>query len=801
MTDEIKQKFDNVMSSLKKVMPFFNKDTGESRFGVRHGLHDKDASFAIIAVRCDDKHCTGRKNLIPGKIYQLLDGYTITDKTIFVSSERKDLNLLYDDYNPENSNGVPHVQFSAIVGKNGSGKSSLVELMMRIINNFSTRMYGEVNSDPAANRLHYIDHVMATMWFALKGCIYQLTVKHQQVALYTFEKHNESEDRTEYQLNEAKPLLIGEEVPYSDEPISGICDNAVIQKIAEHFFYTLVSNYAIYAYNTNDFKQESFNSRKVEDTIKVVAAEDDDDYDKEVWLYSLFHKNDGYKVPIGITPFRRQGNMDVNNEKELANERLISLMVRNPDYRVINKHLLADGINMFYINLDYWGYDQVKKVLHFKNLTPNGYKELHDSILSKWEEYTGVNFTQNKEQPYYYEALNYIVYKTLKVSKQYGEHHEFYKLLDLADNFPTETIAKLVKGESDNHSHVTRKIFQTIAYLVNNVYDLSSANKATCNIYNSFDDILLRWGAKERLLKAGEYTRNKVHIWYSALYPPPFLEFELNIHDIESGESVKFETLSSGERQQLFTISSLLYHLDNLNSIKDDEYDMNRVFYPQVTIVLEEIELYFHPEMQQSFIRYLMDGILSISLEHLKSIHFILVTHSPYVLSDIPRANILALNEKCDSVDVESLKAFGANIHDMLRKSFFLSNGAIGSYAQWEIKHIAACLNIHRWAKQPDVNYTNYSEIKENETYEFIERYTTTTNQTPKSKYFEYEWFQEELGPKQLKQKIDLIDEPVLHNALMHLYCDVFGIAVASKEEKRQNLLQQLKQLDEDDTV
>ena len=310
-------------------------------------------------------------------------------------------------------------------------------------------------------------------------------------------------------------------------------------------------------------------------------------------------------------------------------------------------------------------------------------------------------------------------------------------MLDLADNFPTDTVAELVKGESDNHSHVTRKIFQTIAYLVCDVYDLSSSEKASGRIYNSFDDILQRWSAKERRLKEGEFTRNKIHIWNSALFPPPFLEFELNIHAIESGEPVKFETLSSGERQQLFTISSLLYHLDNLNSIKDDEYDKERVFYPHVSIVLEEIELYFHPEMQQSFVRYLMDGILSINLEHLKSVHFILVTHSPYVLSDIPRANILALNEKSDSVNVASLKAFGANIHDMLRKSFFLGNGAIGSYAQWEIKHIAACLNIHRWAKQPDVNYTNYSEIKENETYEFIERYTTMTNQDPRRRYFE----------------------------------------------------------------
>ena len=669
---------------------------------------------------------------------------------------------------------------------------------MRIINNFATRLYGEVNKDPAANRLHYIDHVMASMWFALDGKVFRLSVKQQQVELSAFFKSSEGEDRTEFRISPSETIRLGEQAPTSDEPMSGICDNALIQKIAAQFFYTLVSNYSIYAYNTNDFKTESLSTRKSVDSGQFM---DEDDLDKEVWLYSLFHKNDGYKVPIGITPFRRQGNMDVNNEKELANERLISLMVRNPKYRVINKHLEAYGVNLFDIQLDFWGYEQVRDVLHFKNMTPGGYKQLRGAILNKWEDYTGVNFTRNSQKPYYDVALNYIVYKTLKVSKQYGEHNEFYKLLDLADNFPVDTVDDLVKGESENHSHVTRKIFQTIAYLVNDVYDLSPTHNASGKIFNSFDDILTRWTAKERRPKSDEYTRNKIHIWNSAMFPPPFFEFELKIHAKESGEIVKFETLSSGERQQLYTISSLLYHLDNLNSIKDDEYDKERVFYPHVTIILEEIELYFHPEMQQSFVRYLLDGILSINLEYLKSIHFILVTHSPYVLSDIPKSNILALNEDSCSVDVSTLKAFGANIHDMLRKSFFLGNGAIGSYAQWEIKHIAACLNIHKWAMRKDVDYCSYGEIMENESYEFIERYTTTTTKNPKKRYFEYEWFKEELGAKQLKQKIDLIDEPVLHNALMRQYCCVFGTGVVSKEEKRQQLLQQLKELDEDDTI
>lgn len=36
--------------------------------------------------------------------------------------------------------------------------------------------------------------------------------------------------------------------------------------------------------------------------------------------------------------------MDINNEKDLAMERLISLMIRNERYRIVNKHLIAERV-------------------------------------------------------------------------------------------------------------------------------------------------------------------------------------------------------------------------------------------------------------------------------------------------------------------------------------------------------------------------------------------------------------------------------------------------------------------------
>ena len=159
--------------------------------------------------------------------------------------------------------------------------------------------------------------------------------------------------------------------------------------------------------------------------------------------------------------------------------------------------------------------------------------------------------------------------------------------------------------------------------------------------------------------------------------PPPFYTYDIALQEDSSDDTILFSALSSGEKQQIYAISSILYHLDNLDSIADDKSNPNRVFYPHVNIILEEIELYFHPEMQRRFVYDLLKGVQSMRLENLKGINFILVTHSPYVLSDIPRSNVLALSTN-ELDEQQPIRSFGANIHEMLKTSSSLGAGPQG---------------------------------------------------------------------------------------------------------------------------
>ena len=90
----------------------------------------------------------------------------------------------------------------------------------------------------------------------------------------------------------------------------------------DSFFFTFVSNYSHYAYNTQDYRKE----------WKETGNEDTDD--EKCWLHYIFHKNDGYVAPITLHPFRFEGNIDVNREADLSKQRLLAMFINadDPDF-------------------------------------------------------------------------------------------------------------------------------------------------------------------------------------------------------------------------------------------------------------------------------------------------------------------------------------------------------------------------------------------------------------------------------------------------------------------------------------
>ena len=69
-----------------------------------------------------------------------------------------------------------------------------------------------------------------------------------------------------------------------------------------------------------------------------------------------------------------------------------------------------------------------------------------------------------------------------------------------------------------------------------------------------------------------------------------------------------------------------------------------------------------------------------------------MATHSPFILSDMPQANILYLNDGCKASNMTGMNPFAGNINDILRHSFFLERGFIGEFAQKTISSLVKYL-------------------------------------------------------------------------------------------------------------
>jgi len=773
-------------------------------------LKEKESSFSIIGVRCNSKDSAGKRKMTVGQLYLLLDGYEIKEGEVTKAIWREKQDKLYDDYYTESLEGKPHIQVSAIVGQNGAGKSSIVEFMMRLINNFAAASLGEKKQGPAATRLHFINKVVGELWYAQKGAIYHLIVKNAHVVLEELKEIERDENQIKW--GKSNPVFDNERPELETEVtdvLSGEENEEKLKEIYSHFFYTLIANQSIYAYNTNDFYAEC--NSKEKELEASGPKKDNEPYTTEelCWLHGIFHKNDGYQTPIVITPFRDQGIIDINNENLLAQERLMTLLVLQEELRIINGHLKVKSLSYSYETETFYGYESVRDYIGFHQLTPEGYKKLRNAVMKVWGDLLGENLTQYAEQrPYYEQAVDYLVYKTLKVSKQYKEHHDFFHENKEKDaDYNEDALKKLIEGESIDHSHITRKVMQTLAYLVFGIFDLPTERNDEGKLKRNqtevdFGTLAVKWHG-ETTKRADDIMYQPLwnHIRLCALTVPPFFCFQINVCEVDDEDTnIDFETLSSGEKQQIYSISSVLYHLDNLNSAKEDKLNNNRIQYEYVNVILEEIELYYHPELQQQFVKFLIDGLNQMTLENIKSIHVQIVTHSPYVLSDIPRTNVLAL-KKDKEEPVVGLRTFGANIHDMLKDSFFLQGGSMGCFAQWEVGHLVACMKVYQWAKTPGIDTLHLPErfdVKdEAASYDFLKRYHYWENVDGKNENrFSFEYFKKDFPEEGLLSRIEMFDEPVVKQILLEEFHRTFPESDGGyKAAKRRELERQLAEL------
>ena len=619
------------------------------------------SGFKLLAIRpikgCDVNF---RKRLKDGLVYKFFQDYKFVDdkgheisikqnnlksKIIKINSPEEELDLYSDN--------DLRINISAVVGENGSGKSSLIELfflaiflksvksnMLNISKEIKETRASTTKIDENIQRLE--NRVMSLQG---KNENNEREFREIVIKIDAFRKKRERLNHHVESLVEANNFSksnkiyleiyfeIGKEIQKISIYPKGYKNKAKIDEFVltkdtiTEFFYTISLNYSLYGLNALDMGK---------------------------WVERLFHKNDGYLTPVVINPMRTNGNININTENYLAQNRILVNLI---DKR-LHQIQIIDGKEI----------DSIQFKLPTKKLEQYNYffKPTQPSIDVFHPKSTVFQMIKSKEKSSPFDqkitkdilsffdidndfsiALNgidaepirkYISQKLFKIARTYSEYNIYFQF-DTSGKEIINDFDNFIKKIRNDYSHKTLKLRQLTNVLKYGI--LANIDSLDLKVRYGITHPGVSWSEGKFKLNFNQYAKIITHAYNTALKEnkesrkPELIEFIPNAY-FEPKVSFKneggFQALSSGEQQYFNALNTIIYHVLNLDSIKDH--------YNKVNVIFDEIELYFHPEFQRIFISDLLKTLKKLRLENIKEMNFIFSTHSPFILSDIPSNNV-----------------------------------------------------------------------------------------------------------------------------------------------------------------
>lgn len=198
-------------------------------------------------------------------------------------------------------------------------------------------------------------------------------------------------------------------------------------------------------------------------------------------------------------------------------------------------------------------------------------------------------------------------------------------------------------------------------------------------------------------LKDISFTTYSEYNELNDLLPSTFINqfFLINLYN-KKNTNYTFNDLSSGEQRILRFFSDLCYCGTNLKE--------------KHIYLFDEMDLSWHPEWQRKMIYYIMSVMKSYRQN--AYINILIATHSPFILSDMPKENVILITKKelygNAEVSKKELVTFGANIHSLFADSFFLKS-TVGEFAKNKIKEI---MNLLKDPTTPSLDIKTTEKMK-----------------------------------------------------------------------------------------
>lgn len=650
-------------------------------------LEPDPKGFSICALRIDEG-CSCAKNLSIG-YFLFNDKMELTKEGTLRKNTASKI--------PDNFFGT-NISIQAIVGVNGSGKSSILEMIYRLINNFSFMLELGMHKSNGAMKLCYVKGLRLSLFFLIDGKVGILS-SHDDEMKFEFEEYEQTLSfhhidglglqRVYFDVLNIKDEVVEEATVKA--PVARMAD------VASRFFYTIVSNYSFQSYIDDDYKDERTyieyhpeleegKEGKKQVSRKVVERDEGD-----VWIHNVFHKNDGYRTPIVLNPYRDEGYIDLNKEYRLSLYRLTAIFLRAQQQKI-------EVLDEYRLGRIHYSFDSLAIERKFQQLL--GGRVRHDSEWIKVLDIQAEILTRPNTYIYIIlrtlgllemdfskqivrDACLYMAYKVWAIAAKYPSYYEYEDFSnaesyfqEVDDERTAERLTALVEKVRKDSSHITFKFRQMEAFLrlLEKKPDLADQWAMGFDYYQ-----YITFLESEGIINHQPHNMRELML----TLPPAIYESDICLLN-SRGKEMCIRRMSSGERQFLYTCSTFVYHIFNLMSVSERK----RVRYRCMNLVLDEVEICFHPEYQRKFISKLIGLLTKLRLNNRCSINIILATHSPFILSDIPQQNILYLEDgKCVNEQI-TINPYAANVNDILIQSFFLKESFMGDFAKDRIRKL-----------------------------------------------------------------------------------------------------------------
>ena len=539
--------------------------------------------------------------------------------------------------------GARIFDIAAVVGKNGSGKTSLTHRIMNCapealkmrIDEVSPCffIYEEKQEKDAAPCIRIVTHQINIKCIQKKPLIdgYDSQIFFQPV-IYLSNVFNPSEFRDSFTTGDININSLTQQRIYT--PASIMKRNQDKRRKAYHHYYDIVYNAALY----------ELAEIQMRDMVRVY-----EEYQAVSFLNCYFHAPDSVKgelpifdqIAVRFHPFAKELQFDQEEQENWEKWfRYIHDKSNVQDQISDNPHF------------------SVRYAIEFCKQTVYANCLGSDQSGSKrrgWKRHVLACIFSEAALLIFGEVL-----ETIKGA--------YYKLLTLWDVSNIEfwvgfkdVLESILESEQsrldDGHKQYTRTVFYKLYKEAEQIIQCSGAQ--------DFADGLYRIEEIEDFLKFYEKSYLEGCIWTKYC-------------------SLELQSTSSGELALVNLMSYIYQAFADVSGNKED-----------MLIVMDELDAYMHPRWQQSILNWLLKWWDQEEVFTQSEFQLLVTTHSPILLSDIPSDRVTCIDRDHSEFSFQppKHKTFGADIYTLFYDSFFMEKGSIGEFAKGKVNELINWLN------------------------------------------------------------------------------------------------------------